>query len=59
MSTPLRVTHVALTSTPDARAAGRPELTPELLSATGQLDEDEIADKEAGEEDKEDAIDSL
>jgi thymidylate synthase ThyX len=35
MSTPLRVTHVALTSTPDARAAGRPELTPELLSATG------------------------
>jgi thymidylate synthase ThyX len=35
MSAPLRVTHVALTSTPDARAAGRPELTPELLSATG------------------------
>jgi thymidylate synthase ThyX len=35
MSTPLRVTHVALTSTPDAKAAGRPELTPELLSATG------------------------
>ncbi len=35
MSVPLRVTHVALTSTPDARAAGRPELTPELLSATG------------------------
>lgn len=35
MSTALRVTHVALTSTPDARAAGRPELTPELLSATG------------------------
>ena len=35
MSTTLRVTHVALTSTPDAKAAGRPELTPELLSATG------------------------
>lgn len=35
MSTPLRVTHVALTSTPDAKAAGRPELTPELLAATG------------------------
>jgi len=35
VSTPLRVTHVALTSTPDAKAAGRPELTPELLSATG------------------------